>query len=63
MSAKKRFKTVNEYIESQPEDTRNTLLALRAIIMKAVPDATELFNYGIPAYAACQTQRIARAGA
>jgi len=52
MSAKKKkFKTIDEYIASQPEDTRRTLLALRAIIMKAVPDATELFNYDIPAYA------------
>lgn len=51
MDTKKKFKTVNEYIESQPEDTRKTLLALRAIILKTVPDATELFNYDIPAYA------------
>ncbi len=51
MSAKKKFKTVGEYIESQPGDTKRTLLALRAIIMKTVPDATELFNYDIPAYA------------
>lgn len=51
MSAKKKFKTVDEYIESQPEDTRRTLLALREIIMEAVPDATELFNYDMPAYA------------
>ncbi len=51
MSAKKKFKTVDEYIESQPEDTKRTLLALRAIIKKAVPDVTELFNYDIPAYA------------
>ena len=51
MSAKKKFKTVDEYVESQPKDTKRTLLALRAIIKKAVPDATELFNYDIPAYA------------
>jgi uncharacterized protein YdhG (YjbR/CyaY superfamily) len=51
MSTQKRFKTVVEYIESQPEDTQKTLLALRAIILKAVPDATELFNYDMPAYA------------
>ena len=51
MSAKKKFKTVDEYIESQPEDTKRTLLALRSIIVKAVPDAMELFNYDIPAYA------------
>lgn len=51
MSAKKGFKTVDEYIESQPEGTRRTLLGLRAIILQTVPDATELFNYDIPAYA------------
>lgn len=51
MSAKKRFKTVDEYIDSQPTDTKKTLLALRAIIKIAVPGATELFNYDIPAYA------------
>jgi uncharacterized protein YdhG (YjbR/CyaY superfamily) len=51
MGAKKKFKTVDEYIESQPEDTKRTLLALREIIRKTVPDATELFNYDIPAYA------------
>jgi len=51
MSAKRKFKTVEEYIESQPEDTKKTLLALRTIIMKTVHDATELFNYDIPAYA------------
>ena len=51
MNTKKKFKTVDEYIEGQPEDTRKTLLALRAIILKAVPDAMELFNYDIPAYA------------
>jgi hypothetical protein len=51
MRAKKKFKTVDEYIESLPKDTKRTLLALRAIIREAVPDATELFNYDIPAYA------------
>ena len=47
----KKFKTVDEYIESQPNDTRKTLLVLRAIIKQTVPDATEVFNYDIPAYA------------
>jgi uncharacterized protein YdhG (YjbR/CyaY superfamily) len=51
MSVKKKFKTVDEYIESQPGDTKRTLLALRAIILKSIPDATELINYNIPAYA------------
>jgi uncharacterized protein YdhG (YjbR/CyaY superfamily) len=51
MSAEKKFKTVAEYIEDQPKNTRETLRALRAIIKKAVPDAMELINYDIPAYA------------
>jgi uncharacterized protein YdhG (YjbR/CyaY superfamily) len=51
MSTKNKFKTVSEYIEGQPKDTKKTLLALRAIIRKAAPDATEIFNYDIPAYA------------
>lgn len=51
MGAMKKFKTADEYIDSQPEDTKRTLLALRAIIMQTVPAAAELFNYDIPAYA------------
>ncbi len=51
MAAAEKFKTVDEYVESQPEDTRTTLRGLRAIILKTVPDATESFNYQIPAYA------------
>src|SRR5438105_12722174 len=43
--------TVDEYIKSQPIETQTTLKALRAIIKKAAPDAIELFNYDIPAYA------------
>ena len=34
MSGKKKFKTVDEYIESQPEDTKRTLLASAAEIIK-----------------------------
>ncbi len=51
MATKKKFKTVDAYIESQPPDTRKALLTLREIIKNAFPDATELFNYDIPAYA------------
>lgn len=51
MSEKLKFKTVNEYIENQPADTKRTLLALQEIIKKALPDAQELFNYDMPAYA------------
>jgi uncharacterized protein YdhG (YjbR/CyaY superfamily) len=51
MSAKSKFNTVGEYIDSHPAETKRTLLALRAIIMQTVPTATELFNYDIAAYA------------
>lgn len=49
--AKTNFKTVDEYFKSQPTDTQKTLQALRKIIFKAAPDAVELFNYDIAAYA------------
>jgi uncharacterized protein YdhG (YjbR/CyaY superfamily) len=49
--ATSKFKTVHEYFESQPEETKKNLLALRAIIKKAVPSSEELINYDIPAYA------------
>lgn len=49
--AKKNFKTVEEYFESQPKDTKKNLLALRSIIKEAVPDVIELINYDMPAYA------------
>lgn len=49
--ATSKFKTVHEYFESQPEETKKNLLALRAIIKKAVPNSEELINYDIPAYA------------
>lgn len=50
MSGTRRFKTVLEYIDSQPRDTKQTLQALRTIIKKTVPNAAELINYNIPAY-------------
>ena len=51
MGEKLKFSTVAEYIENQPDDTKRTLLALQAIIKKAIPDAQELINYEMPAYA------------
>ena len=49
--SKLKFRTVDEYIKSQPAETQKTLRALRTIIKKAAPDSIELFNYDIPAYA------------
>jgi uncharacterized protein YdhG (YjbR/CyaY superfamily) len=48
---KPKFKTVDEYFENQPEAAKKNLQALRAIIMKAAPEAEELINYDMPAFA------------
>jgi len=51
MSGNKEFISVDEYFEAQPEKTKNALLELKEFILKAKPNATELLNYNIPAYA------------
>jgi uncharacterized protein YdhG (YjbR/CyaY superfamily) len=45
------FNTVDDYINSQPVGTKESLYILKDCILKAAPDAKELFNYGIPAFA------------
>lgn len=45
------FKTVEAYINAQPEAVKNALIELKQCILSVVPDAQELFNYNIPAYA------------
>jgi len=44
------FKSVDEYIASQPVAVQGTLARVRGIIHKAVPSAEELISYQIPAY-------------
>ena len=44
------FKSVEEYFNAQPKDTKKTLIELKECILKVKPNATELFNYNIPAY-------------
>lgn len=51
MSDKKTFQSVDEYINQQSESTKIALQDIRSFILEAVPDAIELFNYDIPAYA------------
>jgi uncharacterized protein YdhG (YjbR/CyaY superfamily) len=51
VSGKMKFKTVDEYFDSQPANARVALLELKDCILKAEPNATELLNYNIPAYA------------
>lgn len=48
--AKTDFKSVDEYIASQPEATQDVLERVRSTIRKAVPAAEEVISYQIPAY-------------
>ena len=44
------FKSVHDYIASQPEAARRILGRVRSAIRKAVPGAEEVISYGIPTY-------------
>jgi uncharacterized protein YdhG (YjbR/CyaY superfamily) len=44
------FKSVDEYIASQPEAVQGILGRVRSSIRKAVPGAEEMISYQIPAY-------------
>ena len=48
--AKTEFKSVDEYIASQPEAVQGVLRRVRSVIRKAVPGAEEVISYRIPAY-------------
>ena len=48
--AKPDFKSVDEYIASQPEAVQGVLELVRSTIRRAVPDAEETISYKIPAY-------------
>jgi len=43
-------KTIDDYFNVQPEKTKKALKELKKCIFKVKPNATELFNYNIPAY-------------
>jgi uncharacterized protein YdhG (YjbR/CyaY superfamily) len=47
---KTNFATVDAYIAAQPEQLRPLLQRLRAILSKALPEASEVISYQIPAY-------------
>jgi uncharacterized protein YdhG (YjbR/CyaY superfamily) len=49
--ADQKFKSVIDYIDSHSQETRKSLLELRKCILEVAPEATEMFNYNIPAYA------------
>ena len=44
------FRSVDEYIATQPEATRPILARVRGVIRKAIPSAVEAISYQIPAY-------------
>jgi uncharacterized protein YdhG (YjbR/CyaY superfamily) len=44
------FKSVDEYIASQPDGVQSVLNRVRSTIRKAVPEAEETISYKIPAY-------------
>lgn len=44
------FKTIDEYIESFPEDIQAILKALRQAIREAAPQAEETISYQMPAF-------------
>ena len=48
--AKTDFKSVDEYIASQPEAAQGILKRVRSTIRKAVPGAEEVISYQIPTY-------------
>jgi uncharacterized protein YdhG (YjbR/CyaY superfamily) len=48
--AKNDFKSVDEYIASQPEVVQDVLKRVRSTICKAVPGAEETITYRIPTY-------------
>lgn len=45
-----KYKTIDAYIADQPQKQAARLRELKAAILKAVPGATETFNYGVPAF-------------
>ena len=48
--AKTSIKTVDDYIESQPEASRPALTQVRNAIRNALPSAEEVISYNIPTY-------------
>ncbi|MBV9301567.1 MAG: DUF1801 domain-containing protein [Acidobacteriaceae bacterium] len=48
--AKTDFKTVDEYIASQPPPAQEALSRVRSAIRKAVPEAEEVISYKMPTY-------------
>jgi uncharacterized protein YdhG (YjbR/CyaY superfamily) len=50
ISTGKKFKTIDEYIKSFPEDVQTILENIRRTIQQAAPEATETISYQIPTF-------------
>jgi uncharacterized protein YdhG (YjbR/CyaY superfamily) len=48
--SKVKFKTVDEYIDSFPENVKDILQTLRQTIKEEVPEAKETIKYGMPTF-------------
>jgi len=44
------FKSVDEYITTFPLEIQSILKAIRTLVLKKAPEATESISYGMPAY-------------
>ena len=49
-ATKKRFGTIDEYIETFPKDVQSILEKMRQTIRRAAPEAEEAISYQIPAF-------------
>ena len=49
-ASRRQFKTMDEYINTFPEDVRRILIELRQTIKEVAPDAEETINYQIPTF-------------
>ena len=51
MSDNNKYQSAEEYFDAQPGHAREALIELRKCILDVAPDAIEMINYNIPAYA------------
>jgi len=49
-SSNKKFKDIDEYIQSHPKDVQKILMEIRKTVKKAAPNAKEKISYGMPAF-------------
>jgi uncharacterized protein YdhG (YjbR/CyaY superfamily) len=50
LNMNKKAENIDEYIALFPEDTREKLKQMRALVIKGAPDAAESISYGMPYY-------------